>query len=80
LVRIIAFVSQQVAHAPGTLEKRGRGFDVAHVAGGERVDFHGPATPRAADRVRRGAPGWFLGKCGSIAAHASSDNQNSAIP
>jgi hypothetical protein len=24
----------------------------------------------------RRAPGWFFGKCGSIAAHASSDNQN----
>jgi hypothetical protein len=22
------------------------------------------------------APGWFFGKCGSIAAHAASDNQN----
>jgi hypothetical protein len=24
----------------------------------------------------RRAPGWFFGKCGSIAAHASSDSQN----
>jgi hypothetical protein len=24
----------------------------------------------------RRAPGWFFGKCGSIAVHASSDNQN----
>jgi len=24
--------------------------------------------------------GWFLGKCGSIANHASSDNRNSAMP
>ena len=24
----------------------------------------------------RRAPGWFFGKCGSIAAHAASDNQN----
>jgi hypothetical protein len=24
----------------------------------------------------RRAPGWFFGKCGSIAAHASSYNQN----
>lgn len=24
----------------------------------------------------RGAPGWFFGKCGLIAAHAPSDNQN----
>jgi hypothetical protein len=24
----------------------------------------------------RRAPGWFLGKCGSIETHASSDNQN----
>ena len=24
----------------------------------------------------RRAPGWFFGKCGSIAAYASSDNQN----
>jgi hypothetical protein len=27
----------------------------------------------------RRAPGWFFGKCGSIAAYASSDNQNNAI-
>lgn len=25
------------------------------------------------------SPGWFLGGCGSIAADASSDNQNSAM-
>jgi len=24
----------------------------------------------------RRSPGWFFGKCGSIADHASSDNQN----
>jgi hypothetical protein len=24
------------------------------------------------------APGWFFGKCGSIAHHASSDSQNNA--
>lgn len=24
----------------------------------------------------RRAPGWFFGRCGSIAAHAASDNQN----
>jgi hypothetical protein len=27
----------------------------------------------------RRAPGWFFGRCGSIAAHASSDNQNNAM-
>ena len=27
----------------------------------------------------RRAPGWFFGKCGSIAVHAWSDNQNNAI-
>ncbi len=27
----------------------------------------------------RGAPGWFFGKCGSIAFHASSYNQNNDI-
>ena len=26
----------------------------------------------------RRAPGWFFGRCGSIAAYASSDNQNNA--
>jgi hypothetical protein len=25
------------------------------------------------------APGWFFGRCGSIAAHCSSLNQNSAL-
>jgi len=30
LVDIIALISQHVAHAPGALEKRWRGFDVAH--------------------------------------------------
>jgi hypothetical protein len=34
-------------------------------------------TRRSSTRL---APGWFFGKCGSIAAHASSDNQNSAMP
>jgi hypothetical protein len=33
-------------------------------------------TRRSSTRL---APGWFLGRCGSIAAHASSDNQNSAM-
>jgi hypothetical protein len=28
----------------------------------------------------RRAPGWFFGKCGSIAAYASFDTQNSATP
>lgn len=31
-------------------------------------------TRRSSTRL---APGWFLGRCGSIAIHASSDNQNS---
>jgi hypothetical protein len=29
-----------------------------------------------ADLQTRRAPGWFLGKCGSMADHASSDSQN----
>jgi hypothetical protein len=29
--------------------------------------------------ITRLAPGWFLARCGPIAAHASSDNQNSAM-
>nr|KIS29467.1 hypothetical protein TQ38_28430 [Novosphingobium sp. P6W] len=68
LVGIIAVISQQLAHASGALEKRGRSSDLAHVAGGEhqrigeaddvgkRVDFRGPATRQAADRLRRAPP------------------------
>jgi len=35
-----------------------------------------PEITRRSSTLR--APGWFFGKCGSIAAHASSDNQNNA--
>ena len=27
----------------------------------------------------RRAPGWFVGRCGTIAAHCVSDNQNKAL-
>ncbi len=67
-VSIAAFVAEQVAHAPGAFEKRGCCLDVADIAGrqhqrirapddvGEYMDLGGPATTRAADRLRRAAP------------------------
>lgn len=60
---VIALVTEQVAHAPGTFEEGGRGLYVANVAGrqhqrirtaddvGERVDLSGPATAGTADRL-----------------------------
>lgn len=36
-----------------------------------------PEITRGASTRR--APGWFFGKCGSIAFYASFDNQNNAI-
>lgn len=68
MIGIITFVGAQIAHASGAFEKRGRGLDVADVAGGERqcvraaddvserVDLRGPAAARTTDRLRRAPP------------------------
>lgn len=64
----MAFVSKEVAHAPGPFEERRRSFHIADVAGrqhqrigaadnvGERVDLGRPSAARATDRLDLAPP------------------------